>query len=145
MSEKIKPYVIIGGIGDFLQYLDSVISLQSQPEAKFIVYSHFKGAAAFFAPFADLTKFQFHYFEGSNPYDHLSDEAKDQMVHCPRTSKIMHPPERAAVPGSNHNFVGRLRRSRPEDDDFFIPELQMQPFGKRKSRVGGSKTICAWA
>lgn len=106
MSVVKKPYLIMGGIGDFIQCLDTVISFNSDPHAKFVVITHFKGAKAFFAPFVDLSKFEFNIFELSNPYDNLPASVKDSWVACPRSIFQEFPyPHKVANPFSNDKEI----------------------------------------
>lgn len=77
---------ISGGIGDFIQCLESVISLNSK-EVSFIVVTHYKQAPDFFNKYADVNKFSFYYFNSLEEYSDLirSLDVKN-LINCPRSA-----------------------------------------------------------
>jgi hypothetical protein len=106
MSNPINKYLITGGVGDFIQYLDAVEILNSL-KCEFIVVTHFKGAKAFFEKHAKIEKFTFHHFDDVKTYSEiLSSVKKDNILECPRSPYLtVDYPYKVESPFDNDNEI----------------------------------------
>lgn len=107
MSDQVKSLLITGGIGDFLQCLDTVNQAKAAKGLKFVIVTHFQGAKYFFSPAVSEDRLDIHWFKDLESLNLVMSKIdKTGIIQCPRTKYLeFQDPYEVESPFDNDNEI----------------------------------------